>query len=156
MIIVSYCNFDVLLLLLLLLVNLDSLPVVADWVPYASFIRWAFQALIINEFKGKTFTCSGGSTSQCLQSGSEVIQSLAFDKQDIRRSVLGLGCCLVIFLLSAVLFLELNRLTFLPLGHTGFKFRGVSPQGEQQPSSGIAMQNIVSVGKKNVAYEEKD
>lgn len=24
-------------------VNLDSLPIVANWVPYASFIRWSFQ-----------------------------------------------------------------------------------------------------------------
>jgi len=115
-------------------------------------MRWAFQALIINEFKGETFTCSGGSTSQCLQSGDEVIQSLAFDNQDLRQAVLGLGCCLVIFLLSAVIFLELNRLTFLPLGHTGFKFRGIS---QQAPSAdAVPMQNIVPVGNDKKAEEK--
>lgn len=133
------------------LVNLDSLPIVANWVPYASFLRWAYQALVINEFTGESFTCSGGSTSQCLQSGSEVIQSLAFNHQNLRQSVLGLGCCLVIFLLSAVVFLELNRLTFLPLGHTGYKFRGFA-----QPQAQTAqMQSIVPVGKKGNT-EEKD
>jgi ABC-type multidrug transport system ATPase subunit/ABC-type multidrug transport system permease subunit len=132
-------------------INLDSLPIVANWVPYASFLRWAFQALIINEFQGETFNCSGGSTSQCLQSGTEVINSLSFNNEDLRQSVLGLGCCLVIFLLAAIMFLELNRLTFLPLGHSGFKFRGVTQQ--QTPTA--PMQSIVPVGK-NEKYEEKD
>lgn len=27
------------------IVNLDSLPIVANWIPYASFLRWAFQVL---------------------------------------------------------------------------------------------------------------
>jgi ABC-type multidrug transport system ATPase subunit/ABC-type multidrug transport system permease subunit len=119
-------------------INLDSLPIVANWVPYASFLRWAFQALIINEFQGETFSCSGGATSQCLQTGAEVINSLAFNKQDLRQSVLGLGCCLVIFLLSAVVFLELNRLTFLPLGHKGFKFRGQQPAAANESSNAVA------------------
>ena len=40
-----------------LFINLGSLPVVADWIPLFSFLRWTFQALVINEFKGQSFTC---------------------------------------------------------------------------------------------------
>ena len=50
-------------------INIESLPVIANWIPYFSFIRWSYAALAINEFKGETFTCGGGATGACLTTG---------------------------------------------------------------------------------------
>jgi hypothetical protein len=79
--------------------------------------------LIINEFQYNHFNCGGGATSQCITTGREVISQLSFDKQSLRQSVLGLGCCLLIFLFAAIIFLENNKLSFLKLGHVGAKNR---------------------------------
>ena len=56
-------------LLLLLFSNIQTLPVVAEWIPNISFIRWGFQALCINEFQGETFSCDGAPESACISSG---------------------------------------------------------------------------------------
>ena len=41
-------------------INLSSLPIVANLIPYVSFLRWGFAALCTNEFTGETFTCDAG------------------------------------------------------------------------------------------------
>lgn len=107
-------------------VNLASLPLVAKWVPYASFLRWAFQAFCINEFSGQHYECTGGANSQCLSTGEAVLQSLSFERQTLRGSVLGLSMILVISMVSAVVLLDRNRLTFLPLNIEGSKHRMLS------------------------------
>lgn len=38
-------------------INVNSLPQGAQWLPYISFIKWAFNALAANQFKGMTFAC---------------------------------------------------------------------------------------------------
>jgi ABC-type multidrug transport system permease subunit len=53
-------------------INIESLPIVANWIPYFSFIRWSYEALAINEFKGVKFTCGGGATGACLTTGTAV------------------------------------------------------------------------------------
>nr|GEV63616.1 ABC transporter G family member 7 isoform X2 [Tanacetum cinerariifolium] len=36
-------------------VNADNTPIIFRWIPRVSLIRWAFQGLCINEFKGLGF-----------------------------------------------------------------------------------------------------
>jgi len=48
----------------------NSLPVVANLIPYISFMRWGFQMLVVNEFKGATFECVPGSYEGCTISGN--------------------------------------------------------------------------------------
>jgi hypothetical protein len=72
---------------------------------------------------GETFECSGGSTSQCLQTGNDVLELMSFSKQDLRQSVLGLAIMFLFFLFSAIGLLELDRLKFMKLGHVGSKQR---------------------------------
>ena len=48
----------------------------ADLLPYTSFVRWVFQALVINEFEGQTFTCDLPLQSMCELSGDEVLERL--------------------------------------------------------------------------------
>lgn len=38
-------------------INVNSLPPGAQWLPYISFIKWAFNALAANQFRGMTFAC---------------------------------------------------------------------------------------------------
>lgn len=38
-------------------INTASLPPGSEWVQYISYIKWAFQALALNEFEGATFDC---------------------------------------------------------------------------------------------------
>jgi hypothetical protein len=116
------------------LVNIESLPVVAEWIPYISFMRWAFQALCINEFKGQTFSCSGGTGGACLPDGDAVLSSLSFDKQTINEAVLGLGCMLMFFFFGAMVILQINQITFLSLGHIGSKMKNLNENDEERSS----------------------
>ena len=38
-------------------IDIGSLPIVANWIPYFSMFRWTFEALCVNEYTGLTFTC---------------------------------------------------------------------------------------------------
>jgi hypothetical protein len=42
----------------------------AKWCPQASFIKWAFESLAINEFEGRTFTCENAGF--CMRTGEQV------------------------------------------------------------------------------------
>ena len=46
--------------------NVETLPIVANWVPYLSIIKWTFEALSINELSGETFTCT---SYPCISTG---------------------------------------------------------------------------------------
>ena len=48
----------------------DSIPIVANLIPYISFMRWGFQMLIVNEFKGESFECVSGSEDGCVFTGN--------------------------------------------------------------------------------------
>lgn len=100
------------------------------------------QAFIINEFEGETFSCSGGATFQCLKTGNDVISSLSFQDQSLGRSILGLGCCTMVFLLLAVFFLMNNRLTFLPMNHVGRNIRGLQCKDESDTSEKQSLPSI--------------
>ena len=103
-------------------INLDSLPIVANWVPYINYIRYTFEALCVNEFAGETFTCGGGGRG-CLTNGDEVLRGLSFGGQTSPSSALfGLGMVLLTLLVIAVLVLELSRTSYMSLGHKGKKY----------------------------------
>lgn len=117
-----------------------GLPIVANWIPYMSIFRWGFEALTINEYQGLTFSC-GGSTTGCLTTGEQVLQTLSFGGHTTSYPVFGLGMVLLAFLLGGYLMLYMVRLQFISLGHEGSFFakhntltsaQKVSPQQQQQ------------------------
>ncbi len=67
-------------------INSGSLPIGSQWVRYLSMVYWGFQALVLNEFEGETFTCTPSDTG-CRTTGAEVINSLAFENASIGKSV---------------------------------------------------------------------
>ena len=102
-------------------INVDSLPIVANWVPYTSFLKWTFQALAINEFRGETFTCEGGPMGSCLKTGEQVLARLSFADETIHEACFGLGMVLLGFTISAIYFLDRSKATYIKLGFIGGK-----------------------------------
>jgi ATP-binding cassette subfamily G (WHITE) protein 1 len=70
-------------------INASSLPVGSVWVRNLSLVYWGFQALIITEFQGETFSCSDAIGGQCTTTGAEVIASLSFQ---VSEWVLDVDC----------------------------------------------------------------
>lgn len=56
-------------------VNSENTPAIFRWIPRVSLIRWAFQGLSINEFKGLKFEAKN---SFDLQDGEQVLERLSF------------------------------------------------------------------------------
>eukprot|EP01039_Chlorochromonas_danica_P007161 gene7161-7918_t len=67
-------------------INASSLPVGSVWVRNLSLVYWGFQAVLINEFKGETFTCDASTPGQCRTTGEEVITSFSFQNGSINLS----------------------------------------------------------------------
>ena len=101
-------------------INLSSLPVVANLIPYLSFMRWGFAALCRNEFDGATFECDPGMLIEaCETRGEQVLARLKFTDFTTAECCFGLGMVLLGFVFSAYLFLLIGRLSYVPLGHVG-------------------------------------
>jgi len=117
--------------------NDESIPVWLSWIKYLSFIRYAFQALTVNEFRGATFDCPPAATttadnisqavnssasassytpSYCLD-GDEVLRSLNFDDISIASNAAFLLALIVGF--NAIAFwavMVLRKPTFVRMG----------------------------------------
>jgi ABC-type multidrug transport system ATPase subunit/ABC-type multidrug transport system permease subunit len=110
-------------------INIDSLPLGAQWVKYISIFYWGFQAYLINEFKGADFNCenvaddmsmTSNSTSNavnCIENGNQVIHNLSYEPSDgYSTGVIGLTVFTVCFHLIAYILIRLNRLSVMKLG----------------------------------------
>jgi hypothetical protein len=58
-------------------INEASLPTGSGWVVNLSLMFWGFQGLVINEFRGETFTCLPSDMS-CVTRGEQVVRNLSF------------------------------------------------------------------------------
>lgn len=65
-------------------VNSENTPGIFRWIPRVSLIRWAFQALSINEFKGLKFEAKN---SFDLQDGEQVLERLSFGGSSVKGAV---------------------------------------------------------------------
>eukprot|EP01041_Mallomonas_annulata_P000999 gene999-1965_t len=99
-------------------ININSLPIVANWIPYISLFYWSFQALCINEFEGVTFTCDGNQLSACIRTGEDVLNRLSFT-DSIGISIMGCIVLLVIYFLGALLLLINGKTTYISIGFQG-------------------------------------
>ncbi len=139
-------------------INLNSLDAGADLVPYISFIKWAFQAFCINEFKGAEFTCSGGATQQCLSTGEQVLKSLAFDGSSVSDAVLGLGMMFVGLMCLACWILYRNSPVFIGLGHVGTRFAKLgcdnsSEDDDSEEKVGITTNGTIAIQSQSITEE---
>ena len=109
-------------------IDIESLPVVADYVPWISFQRWFFQAATINEYRGLTFTC-GSSGYACKTTGEAVLESLSFNGHTTAYGVFGLSMCMLGFLLYTLAVMCATVDTYMKLGFVGSKFAQMESEG---------------------------
>ena len=106
-------------------INIESLPLGSRWVCYISLLKWAFQALAINEFKGEHFTCKESDLS-CQQTGEVVLDGLSFGSDTVGEGLLGLFLVFIGYNLIAYVFLRLSRRRYTEMGYVGPKYSQLS------------------------------
>lgn len=119
-------------------INIDALPVVADWVPFFSIFRWALQAFCINEYKGLKFKCNAADASQCLLTGEDALEVLGFNDNTLKFPLFGLGMIVIGWAVAGFVILVINQRKYLQLGHKGkqyIKLEGVATDSNSNPSS---------------------
>uniref|UniRef100_A0A803LJI6 ABC transporter domain-containing protein n=1 Tax=Chenopodium quinoa TaxID=63459 RepID=A0A803LJI6_CHEQI len=93
-------------------VNADNTPIIFRWIPRASLIRWAFQGLCINEFKGLQFEHQHPFD---LQTGEQALERLSFAGSQIRETVAAQGRILLFWYCTTYFLLEKNKPKYQPL-----------------------------------------
>lgn len=90
-------------------VNSENIPTVFRWIPHVSLIRWAFQALCLNEFKGLKFEHQN---SYDLQTGEQVLERMSFGKSSIKETVVQEGRILLFWYWMSYVLLKKNKPKF--------------------------------------------
>ena len=110
-------------------------PVFLIWLRELSFIRYAFQALCVNEFAGAEFTCDPNTTATCID-GDEHLERLKFDDVKIWENCLILFGMIVGFNALALAIIYYRQPKYLALG-AGIQHRirasPSSEEGERRP-----------------------
>ncbi|KAG7032043.1 ABC transporter G family member 7 [Cucurbita argyrosperma subsp. argyrosperma] len=87
-------------------VNADNTPIIFRWIPSVSLIRWAFQGLCVNEFKGLQFDCQH---SFDIQTGEQALERLSFGQSRIGGTLMAQSRILLFWYYTAYLLLEKNK-----------------------------------------------
>ena len=95
--------------------NESNVPVFLIWLRELSFIRYAFQALCVNEFAGAEFTCDPNTTATCID-GDEHLERLKFDDVKIWENCLILFGMIVGFNALALAIIYYRQPKYLALG----------------------------------------
>lgn len=93
-------------------VNADNTPIVFRWIPRVSLIRWAFQGLCINEFRGLQFEHQHPFD---LQTGEQALERLSFAGCQIKETVVAQSRILLFWYCTTYLLLEKNKPKYQPL-----------------------------------------
>jgi len=94
--------------------NDDSIPVYLSWLKYISFIRYAYQALSVNEFRGAIFEPSSPPKPYDMN-GDQFLAAQNFENVTIFENCVYLGIMLAVFNIMALVILILRRPTFLTI-----------------------------------------
>ncbi|BBN06130.1 ATP-binding cassette, subfamily G (WHITE), member 2 [Marchantia polymorpha subsp. ruderalis] len=87
-------------------VNEENTPLVFRWIPKVSMIRWAFQALCINEFTGLKFLKE---KSFDVENGEQALDRLSFGKSSLREAILQEGRIALFWYYLTYFFLKRNK-----------------------------------------------
>lgn len=93
-------------------VNSENTPTVFRWIPRISLIRWAFQALCINEFKGLKFEQQ---QSFDLQTGEQVLERLSFSGSSVGDALVQEGRILLFWYWMTYALLKMKKPKYQPL-----------------------------------------
>ncbi|KAL8142031.1 hypothetical protein V2J09_015063 [Rumex salicifolius] len=87
-------------------VNADNTPIIFRWIPRASLIRWAFQGLCINEFRGLEFDHQHAFD---IQTGQQALDRLSFGGSQIKETVVAQSRILLFWYYTTYILLQKNR-----------------------------------------------
>ncbi|OWM70345.1 hypothetical protein CDL15_Pgr004482 [Punica granatum] len=87
-------------------VNADNTPIIFRWIPRVSLIRWAFQGLCINEFKGLQFDHEQPFD---IQTGEQALEKFSLGGKCISETVIAQSRILLVFYCTTYLLLEKNK-----------------------------------------------
>ncbi|EFJ09064.1 ATP-binding cassette transporter [Selaginella moellendorffii] len=87
-------------------VNSENAPVMFRWIPRVSLIRWAFQALCINEFKGLKFECD---KPYDLPNGEQALERLGFGDSTINKAMVEEGRILLFWYTMTYALMRKNK-----------------------------------------------
>ncbi|OIV91097.1 hypothetical protein TanjilG_30319 [Lupinus angustifolius] len=87
-------------------VNPENTPIIFRWIPSVSLIRWAFQGLCVNEFKGLQFDHQH---SFDIQTGEQALERISFGGSRIRDTVVAQNRILLFLYCTTFLLLEKNK-----------------------------------------------
>ncbi|XP_011038684.1 PREDICTED: ABC transporter G family member 7-like [Populus euphratica] len=87
-------------------VNADNTPIIFRWIPNISLIRWAFQGLCINEFRGLQFDHQ---SSIDVETGEQALERLSFGGSRIKDTVVAQSRILLFWYCTTYLLLEKNK-----------------------------------------------
>lgn len=87
-------------------VNAENTPIVFRWIPKVSLIRWAFQGLCINEFRGLQFEHQNPFD---VQTGEQALERLSFAGSQIKETLVAQSRILFFWYCTTYLLLEKNR-----------------------------------------------
>ncbi|KDP34972.1 hypothetical protein JCGZ_09260 [Jatropha curcas] len=87
-------------------VNADNTPIIFRWIPRVSLIRWAFQGLCINEFRGLKFDHQH---SFDIETGEQALERLSFGGSHINETVIAQSRILLFWYYISYLLLEKNK-----------------------------------------------
>ncbi|KAG5464126.1 hypothetical protein LSCM1_00306 [Leishmania martiniquensis] len=96
-----------------MLVSLNSIPLLWRWIKHVSFVRFAFSALVANEFDGLTLVCDPvpSDIAPCITSGSAYAASQGMYAKDIGLHALRVALSMVVYLVLGYLVLRRWRST---------------------------------------------
>ncbi|KAL7604743.1 hypothetical protein Lser_V15G15029 [Lactuca serriola] len=87
-------------------VNADNTPIIFRWIPRVSLIRWAFQGLCINEFRGLEFDHE---KSFDIQNGEQALEKLSFGGRTISETMMAQSRIVLVWYFTTYLLLEKNK-----------------------------------------------
>jgi hypothetical protein len=70
-------------------------PSYLAWVPQVSLIRWAYEALCVNEFSGLDFKPAGRVGMLAVTKGEQVLETLGYGKSTVKKALLAQGCVIL-------------------------------------------------------------
>ncbi|KAI4313822.1 hypothetical protein L6164_026772 [Bauhinia variegata] len=87
-------------------INPENTPIIFRWIPNVSLIRWAFQGLCINEFRGLQFDHQH---SFDIQTGEQALERISFGGTQITDTVVAQSRILLFWYCTTYILLEKNR-----------------------------------------------
>ena len=70
-------------------------PSYLRWVPQVSLIRWAYEALCVNEFTGLAFRPEAKAGPLAVSKGEQVLESLGYGKSTVKQALLAQGAIIL-------------------------------------------------------------